>query len=189
MRAMDGIGALKRSLEKAEIIRIGQYHYFIHPISDGIPELEPDLLEKVANVAAGLIDPRCDRILTVEALGIPIATAISLRMRKPMTIVRKKRYGLPGEVSVQSSTGYATHTLYLNGVKRGEKVAFVDDVLSTGGTITAVARAVKLAGAKFCDAIVVIEKGGNRARVEKELGMNIKSLVKVEILDGKVVVR
>lgn len=164
MQAKDSLEALKRSLEKAVIIRIGDYHYFVHPISDGIPGLEPELLENVAEAAAGLLDPRCDRILTVEALGIPIATAISLRMRKPLTIVRKKRYGLPGEVSVPSSTGYATHTLYLNGIAEGERVAFVDDVLSTGGTITAVARAVRQAGAEFCDALVVIEKGGTGKR-------------------------
>jgi adenine phosphoribosyltransferase len=185
---MDGIEALKRSLEKAAIIRIGAYHYFVHPISDGIPGLEPDLLEKVAEAAVSLLDPRCDRILTVEALGIPVATVISLKMRKPLTIVRKKRYGLPGEVSVPSSTGYATHTLYLNGISKGERVAFVDDVLSTGGTITAVARAVREAGAILCDALVVIEKGGNRENVERELGIHVKSLVKVEIRDGKMMV-
>jgi len=189
MQVGDGRGALKRSLEEAAIIKIGDYHYFVHPISDGIPGLDPDLLEKVAEAASSLLDPHCDRILTVEALGIPVATAISLKMRKPLTIVRKKRYGLPGEVSVQSSTGYATHTLYLNGVARGERVAFVDDVLSTGGTITAVARAVREAGAILCDALVVIEKGGNRERVEMELGLRIKSLVRVEIKDGRVRVR
>lgn len=186
MRAGDGLEALRISLEKAPVIRIGQYHYFVHPVSDGIPGLEPGLLEDVAGAAARVLDPRCDRILTVEALGIPVATAISLKLRKPLTIVRKKRYGLPGEVSVPSSTGYATHTLYLNGVARGERVAFVDDVLSTGGTITAVARAVREAGAVLCDALVVIEKVGNREKVERELGIAVKSLVKVEIRDGNV---
>jgi len=186
MQAPDAIGALKSSLERAPVIRIGDYHYFVHPVSDGIPAIEPELLDALAGHGATMLDPRCDRILTVEALGIPIATAISLRMRKPLTIVRKKRYGLPGEVSVPSSTGYATHTLYLNGVRKGERVAFVDDVLSTGGTITAVARAVKKAGAVLCDALVVIEKGGNRAKVEKEIGIPIMSLVKVEMEDGKV---
>jgi len=189
MRTTDGLGVLRRSLENAPVIRIGDYRYFVHPISDGIPGLEPDLLEDVAAAAAGLLDPHCDRILTVEALGIPVATAISLRMRKPMTIVRKKKYGLPGEVSVASSTGYATHTLYLNGIERGERVAFVDDVLSTGGTITAVARAVREAGAILCDALVVIEKGGNREKVEREIGIPVRSLVRVEMVDGKVRVR
>jgi adenine phosphoribosyltransferase len=185
---MDGVEALKRSLERSDIIRIGDYHYFVHPISDGIPALDPAFLDLLARDVAAMVDPGCDRILTVEALGIPIATATALRMGKPLTIVRKKRYGLPGEVAVPSSTGYATHTLYLNGIRKGEKVAFIDDVLSTGGTMRAVVGAVRKAGAEVCDALVVIEKGSNRERVERELGIKVKSLVKVEIRKGKVVV-
>jgi len=92
-------------------------------------------------------------------------------------------------VAVHSSTGYSTHTLYLNGVKSGEKVLFIDDVLSTGGTLRAVAEAVRLAGAKLCDVLVVIEKGQNREKLESELGVGIKSLVQVEVKDGKVVAR
>ena len=186
---MDAIENLRRSLERSDVIRIGQYHYFVHPISDGIPAIEPKLLEGLAAEIATRVDPACDRLLTVEALGIPIATAVSLRMGRPLTIVRKKRYGLPGEVAVSSSTGYATHTLYLNGVNKGEKVLFIDDVLSTGGTLRAVAEAVRLAGAKLCDVLVVIEKGQNREKLERELGIGIKSLVRVEVKDGKVVAR
>ncbi len=186
---MDALDALRRSLLTSQVIRIGQYHYFVHPISDGIPAIDPALLEGLANEMASRVDGTCDRLLTVEALGIPVATALSLRMGKPMTIVRKKKYGLPGEVAVPSSTGYATHTLYLNGVGKGERVIFIDDVLSTGGTLRAVAEAVRLAGAVLCDALVVIEKGKNRERLERELGIGIKSLVKVEVKEGKVMAR
>jgi adenine phosphoribosyltransferase len=186
---MDALDALRRSLERSDVIRIGRYRYFVHPVSDGIPALDPGLLDGLAAEMASRVDLSCNRLLTVEALGIPIATALSLRTGKPLTIVRKKRYGLPGEVSVQSSTGYATHTLYLNGINKGDRVLFIDDVLSTGGTLRAVAEALRKAGAVLCDALVVIEKGPNLKRLEGELGIDIKSLVKVEIKDGKVVAR
>ena len=55
--------------------------------------------------------------------------------------------------------------------------------------IRAVVGAVRQAGAEVCDALVVIEKGRNRPAVERELGIRIKSLVSVEITDGKVVVK
>jgi adenine phosphoribosyltransferase len=186
---MDAIEALRRSLERSEVISIKGYHYFVHPVSDGIPAIDPRLLDGLAAEIAGRVDGVFDRILTVEALGIPVATALSLRLGKPLTIVRKKKYGLPGEVAVPSSTGYATHTLYLNGVGKGDRVLFVDDVLSTGGTLRAVAEAVRRAGAVLSGVLVVIEKGPNRRRLESELGIAIKSLVKVEVKDGKVVAR
>ncbi|MBM4248053.1 MAG: adenine phosphoribosyltransferase [Euryarchaeota archaeon] len=186
---MDAIGTLRRSLERSDVIRVGRYHYFVHPVSDGIPSLEPALLEGLAAEMASRVDGSFDRVLTVEALGIPIATALSLRLGKPLTVVRKKRYGLPGEVAAPCSTGYATFTLYLNGVGRGQRLLFVDDVLSTGGTLRAVARAVREAGATLSDALVVIEKGRSREGLERELGMPVKSLVRVDITKGKVVAR
>lgn len=186
---MHPIEALRRSLRESVIIKIGQYHYFVHPISDGIPAIDPELLRGLAGEMAARVDPACGRLLTVEALGIPIATALSLVLGKPLTIVRKKSYDLPGQVAVPSSTGYATHTLFLNGVGPGERVVFIDDVLSTGGTVRAVVQAVRKAGAEVHDALVVIEKGGNRPALENELGISIKSLVKVEIENGKLVVR
>lgn len=186
---MDAIETLRRSLERSDVIRIGRYRYFVHPVSDGIPALEPALLEGLAAEMASRAGDGFDRLLTVEALGIPIATALSLRLGKPLTVVRKKRYGLPGEVAVPSSTGYCAFTLYLNGVGRGERLLFIDDVLSTGGTLRAVARAVGEAGAKLSGALVVIEKGGGRERLEGELGLAIRSLVRVDVKDGKVVAR
>jgi adenine phosphoribosyltransferase len=186
---MDALDALRRSLERSDVIRIGRYRYFVHPVSDGIPAIDPALLDGLAAEMASRLDGGFDRILTVEALGIPVSTALSLRLGKPLTIVRKKKYGLPGEVAVPSTTGYATHTLYLNGINKGDRVLFVDDVLSTGGTLRAVAGAVRLAGAVLSGALVVIEKGPNLRRLEGELGIAIKSLVKVEIKDGKVVAR
>jgi len=38
------------------------------------------------------------------------------------------------------------------------------------------------------DIIVVIEKTDKKAEIERKLGMPVKTLVKVEIIDGKVVV-
>ena len=38
---------LKRSLLDAPIIEKDGYHYFVHPISDGVPMLEPGLLREI----------------------------------------------------------------------------------------------------------------------------------------------
>jgi len=186
---MDPLEGLKRSLEASQVIRYGDYDYFIHPISDGIPALEPKLLGDVAAAIADMVDPHFDKILTVEAMGIPIGTALSLKLGKPLTIVRKKRYGLEGEIKIAFRTGYSSNVLHVNGIRKGDRILFIDDVLSTGGTIRSVVTALRQAGGELCDCVVIIEKGRNRQKLEKELGIKIRSLVKVDIKSGKVVAR
>ncbi|HHH84018.1 MAG TPA: adenine phosphoribosyltransferase, partial [Thermoplasmatales archaeon] len=88
---------IEESLRNAPIIKKGDYNYVIHPITDGIPYIEPSLLEEVIDK---MNIPQCRRIVTMEAMGIPIATALSLKTGIPFTIIRKRSYGLPGEVSV-----------------------------------------------------------------------------------------
>ena len=38
---------LKKSLKEAPIVKIIDYDYVIHPITDGIPEIKPELLGEV----------------------------------------------------------------------------------------------------------------------------------------------
>ncbi|MEF8780707.1 MAG: adenine phosphoribosyltransferase, partial [Haloferacaceae archaeon] len=38
---------LEQSLLDAPIIEKGDYQYFVHPISDGVPMLEPELLREI----------------------------------------------------------------------------------------------------------------------------------------------
>ncbi|MEW5760123.1 MAG: adenine phosphoribosyltransferase, partial [Candidatus Thermoplasmatota archaeon] len=73
----------KESLERAPIIKKGDYDYFVHPITDGIPALEPKLVNELAYAVSKIINPDTEKIVTVEAMGIPIATALSLKINKP----------------------------------------------------------------------------------------------------------
>jgi adenine phosphoribosyltransferase len=62
----------------------------------------------------------------------------------------------------------------------------MDDVLSTGGTLRAVIQGLQTIGAELVDIIVVVEKGDRKASLEEELGVRIKTLIKVEVRDGRV---
>jgi adenine phosphoribosyltransferase len=102
--------------------------------------------------------------------------------------VRKRRYGLPGEVSLQQTTGYARTDMFINGISKGDRVVIVDDVISTGGTLKAIIKAFQGMGVQIVDVIVVVEKGDRKAEVESELGVRIKTLVKVEMRKGRVAI-
>ncbi len=171
---------LHESLLSAPVVRRGDYNYFIHPISDGVPFLEPELLEEITTRITEIADMDIDRILTIEAMGIPLATSLSLRTGIPFSIVRKRQYALDGEIVISQKTGYSKGELYVNAVKKGDKVLIVDDVISTGGTLLALMSALRDAGVKISDVIVVIERGEGASRL-RDLGFKIKTLVRISV--------
>ncbi len=173
-------GLLEESLRAAPIVKRGKYNYFIHPITDGVPYLEPGLLNDVTDRIIDVLEPDFDKILTIEAMGIHIGTALALRTGKPLSIIRKREYGLPGEVKVDQSTGYSKGELFLNGISKGDRLVIIDDVISTGGTLKAVWTAVKSVGADIVDTVVVIERGEG-AELLQNAGLSLKTLVKIDV--------
>lgn len=178
---------LRKSLVASPVVDFGGYQYFVHPLTDGIGAIEPALLDEVVDEILELVDVRgLDRIVTVEAMGIPVATALSLATDIPLTIIRKRKYGLPGEIEIGQKTGYSKGSLYVNALREGAKVLLVDDVISTGGTLAPLLTALREAKIDVRDIIVVIEKGDGRARVEKDQGVRIKTLVRIDVREGHV---
>ncbi|HVO77486.1 MAG TPA: hypoxanthine/guanine phosphoribosyltransferase [Methanomassiliicoccales archaeon] len=176
---------LKADLQRSPIVRMGDYQYFISPVTDGIPLMRPEILDEVLAEMARVGDFNCDLICAPEAMGLPLAAGLSLRLGIPYNVIRKRKYGLPGEVSVHQVTGYSEKEFYLNGVRKGDRVTLVDDVLSTGGTIRAILSAIRSVGAVLVDVVIVVEKGESKGRIEKELGVKVKTLVKVDVKDGR----
>jgi adenine phosphoribosyltransferase len=180
---------LKKSLEETPVVKKGNYDYFVHPITDGIPEMDPELLDEVISYIMKIGNMDCDKIAAVEAMAIPLSVALSMKIDKPYVVIRKKSYGLPGEVSVQQITGYSKANMFINGIYEGDKVLLVDDVLSTGGTMKAVISALRTIGAEVVDSVVVFNKLGDKKELERELNLNIKSLLTVDVEDGRVVIK
>jgi len=129
-----------------------------------------------------------DKIVTIEAMGIHIGTALSLKTGIPMVIIRKRMYGLPGEIAVHQATGYSKGELYLNGIHKGDKVLIVDDVISTGGTMRATIEALKIAGAEIKDIFVVFSRGNGVEELMK-MGYNARALIDVDVSEGKVIIK
>lgn len=179
---------LVKSLVEAPVVKKGDYDYFVHPITDGVPLVKADLLQEVAESVSEFADLNVDKIVCVEAMGIHLATAISLLTNIPFVVVRKRSYGLEGEVAVHQTTGYSEGELYINGLESGDRIFLVDDVVSTGGTMTAVIKALKIIGTEIVDVMAIIEKGSGKEFVEKETGIKVNTLVRANVIEGKVVV-
>jgi adenine phosphoribosyltransferase len=175
---------LVESLEICPMVKRGEYNYFIHPITDGVPIVDPALLREVAAAMVKVLDlNNVDKIVVVEAMGIHIGSVLSTMTDIPMTVMRKREYGLPNEVPVHQTTGYSRGELYLNGVYKGDRVVIIDDVVSTGGTMRALLQALEIAGAEVVDVCIAIQRG------DPEIGRPYKSLVKIEVDDRVHVVK
>ena len=130
-----------------------------------------------------------DKIVTMEAMGIPLATIVSLNMNIPFTINRKRKYNFPDAVSVEQATGYSNSKLYINGLTKGDKIVIVDDVLSTGGTLRAVLTALKKMGVVIKGVFIAVNKGNVAKEIMDESNVSIITLVNIDIIDGRVAIK
>ena len=173
---------LVESFEKCPVVDRNGYPYFVHPLTDGVPRMDPAVLRDVLEWTRSVGDLDCDILALPEAMGIPIGVPLSLELGIPYTVIRKKGYGLPGEISVEQHTGYSSSVMHINYIREGGRVVLIDDVVSTGGTLVAMIKALReQAKATVVDVIVPVDKAGGKNIVKKETGMDVKTMVEVSV--------
>ena len=188
MSPSDPLSVLQNSLRDSPIIWKGDYPYFIHPISDGIPRMDADVLRATRDLIVEMVDwSKVDLVVSVEAMGLPLLAAVGDATGKPTVVIRKRQYGMEGEVRVDVATGYSQSTTYINDIKPGERILIVDDVISTGGTLEPILETLEGMGVILQDIVIAIEKGEGRERLAKERpDWPIRTLARIDIIDGRV---
>lgn len=109
----------------------------------------------------------CDVVLTAESKGLQLSHVIARELgQKYYAVCRKskKLYMQDGiEATVQSITTGGEQTLYLSkhdaNLLKGKKVAIVDDVVSTGGSLRGLEKIVNLAGGEIYKKAFVLAEG------------------------------
>ena len=188
MTPSDPLSVLQDSLRGSPIIWKGEYPYFIHPISDGIPRMDADVLRATRDLIVEMVDwSKVDLVVSVEAMGLPLLAAVGDATGKPTVVIRKRQYGMEGEVQVDVATGYSQSTTYINDIEPGERILIVDDVISTGGTLEPILATLEKMGVILQDIVIAIEKGEGRERLAKERpDWPIRTLARIDIIDGKI---
>ena len=188
MSPSDPLSVLQDSLRGSPIIWKGDYPYFIHPISDGIPRMDADVLRATRDLIVEMVDwSKVDLVVSVEAMGLPLLAAVGDATGKPTVVIRKRQYGMEGEVQVDVATGYSRSTTYINDIEPGERILIVDDVISTGGTLEPILATLEEMGVILQDIVIAIEKGEGRERLAKERpDWPIRTLARIDIIDGRV---
>ena len=100
-----------------------------------------------------------DSIALVESRGFLFGSPLARELGKSIVLVRKPGK-LPAETyATDYDLEYGTNTLeiHVDGIQKGQTVLIIDDLLATGGTLSATARLVEMAGAIVSGIGVIIE--------------------------------
>jgi adenine phosphoribosyltransferase len=116
--------------------------------------------------------PEHDVIITAEAKGIPLAYEMSRQLGVNKYLIARKGPKLymknPISVSVKSITTAKVQTLYIDeddaNCMRGKRVLIVDDVISTGESVSAVEELVRKSGGNIVGRMAVLAEGDAKDR-------------------------
>ena len=139
------------------------------------------LKESIDEMAAYLKEKKVDVIVGPEARGFIFGVPVAYALGVGFVPVRKK-VKLPAEtISIEYDLEYGTDILEIHkdAIKKGQRVAIIDDLLATGGTIEAVTRLVESAGGEVVSLNFLIELTGLNGR-DKLKGYDVKSYVEYE---------
>lgn len=104
--------------------------------------------DTIDRLAEPYLGKNIDLIVGIDARGFLLATAVAYKLGAGVALVRK-----PGKLPRQTisrdyALEYGSNTLQMHtdAIKKGQKIAIVDDVLATGGTMAATVQIVEELG-------------------------------------------
>jgi len=139
-------------------------------------------LKKAADImAAEYKNKNIDKVVAVEARGFILGAIIAYKIGAGLVLVRKKGKLPCKTISASYELEYGTDTLYMHSdaLLAGEKVLIVDDLLATGGTVSAVVKLANKQKARIAGISFLIELVDLKGRA-KFRGYPVSSLVKFE---------
>ena len=133
-----------------------------------------ELCESCARELAKKVPAEAEIIMTAETKGIPLAAELARQIGMPYYITARKSVKAymedPIWVEDESITTMGKQRLYLmrSDIDRiaGRKVLLLDDVISTGGSMTALGRLAEKAGAKVIGQAAVLAEGDAAKRTD-----------------------
>ena len=133
---------------------------------------DAEVTEAAGRALAALLPPGIDTLVTPEVKALPLAHVISRLSGKPYVVIRKteKPYMIsPVAREVVSITTGKPQLLVLDGHDvpkvRGKKVAIVDDVVSSGGTLRSLTDIIEGVGGEVAAVVAVFTEGEERPDV------------------------
>jgi len=156
-RILHKIGAIKFGAFKLTSGRTSPYYIDLRIV----PSF-PEAFQRVCDVYVKLVETELgaqsfDRIAGIPTAGIPFASLIAYQMKKPFLYIRPKAKLHGRERRIEGI------------IMPGNKVLLVDDLITTGLSLTKTAKAIRAEGGVVSDALVLLDREeGGKERLKKD---------------------
>lgn len=128
-----------------------------------------------------LKDKDIDVIVGTESRGFIFGVPIAYNLHKPFVPVRKKGK-LPCEtvqMNYDLEYGSASIEMHKDAIRPGQKVAVIDDLIATGGTIEAAIKLIEELGGEVVKVVFLMELAGLHGR-DRLKGYDVASVISYE---------
>lgn len=155
-KILNKIGALKFGAFKLTSGKISPYYVDLRIV----PSF-PDVFQKICNFYVDFIEDKIgvenfERIAGIPVAGIPFTAIVAKDLKKPFIYIRK---GVPLHGRQRRIEGI---------IAPGNRVLIVDDLATTGLSLTKAAKAITAEGGVVTDSVVLIDRQeGGRMKLQK----------------------
>jgi adenine/guanine phosphoribosyltransferase-like PRPP-binding protein len=118
-----------------------------------------------------------DYLVTVQLGGSAWGLAVAFYLEKSLKTIWERGTGFEDEFKVHHKGSYHDRDLFFRGFRPGDKVIFLDDVLSTGITASLIISTLQEHGVIVKGAFFIITKGDSSGKIEKEYRVPVHSLI------------
>jgi orotate phosphoribosyltransferase len=132
----------------------------------------PEVMKKIVQgIKEKIGGHKIDRIAGIELGAVPIIVAVSISTGIPFVIIRKERKGYGAGKRIEGE------------ITSGDSVLLVEDVVTTGGSLTSAVKAVRSAGGNCSMAVTVVDRlQGGEENLQK-INIDLISLLTIKDLE------
>jgi orotate phosphoribosyltransferase len=131
------------------------------------PEVFSLVLAGYAKMVEGLGEDSFDVLAGIATAGVAMSSPLAVILKKPMVYIRSQE------------KGYGRRRLVEGDVRAGWRAVVVDDLITTGGSITSAVKALREEGCRVAEAVVLVDRMEGGGKNLAEMGVKLNALVTI----------